>query len=150
MTRIVTLTNGDALRTQRHNVYGDADSIQHFYIEFGNPSPGPKMGCAHHGVELIYLFDAFHEQLVELDEMSTGQGVVKHMELVRVQDHWIGFIVRRAVQKVGDKEVLVKGEDGDTRVEMLHEMSRWVERKRRLEVLGRDVKSMIWVFWALG
>lgn len=108
------------------------------------------MGCAHHGVELIYLFDAFHEQLVELDEMSTGQGVVKHMELVRVQDHWIGFIVRRAVQKVGDKEVLVKGEDGDTRVEMLHEMSRWVERKRRLEVLGRDVKSMIWVFWALG
>lgn len=109
------------------------------------------MGCAHHGVELIYLFDAFHEQLVGLDDLSTGQGVVKHMELVRrVQDHWIGFIVGRAVQKVGDKEVLVWGEDGDTRVEMLDEMPRWVESKRRLEVLGRDVKSMMKVFWALG
>lgn len=141
----------DALRTQRRNVYGDADSIQHFHIEFGNPFPGTKMGCAHHGVELIYLFDAFHEQLVELDNLSTGQGVVKHMELVRrVQDHWIGFIVGKVVQKVGDKEVLVWGEDGDTRVEMLDEMPRWVERKRRLEVLGRDVKSMMRVFWALG
>ncbi|RAK89049.1 alpha/beta-hydrolase [Aspergillus costaricaensis CBS 115574] len=141
----------DALRTQRHNVYGDADSIQNFHIEFGNPFPGPKMGCAHHGVELIYLFDAFHEQLVGLDDLSTGQGVVKHRELVsRVQDHWIGFIVGRAVQKVSDKEVLVWGEDGYTRVEMFDEMSRWVERKRQLEVLGRDVKSMMRVFWALG
>ncbi|PWY77757.1 alpha/beta-hydrolase [Aspergillus eucalypticola CBS 122712] len=141
----------DTLRAQRHNVYGDAHSIQHFHIEFGNPFPGPKMGCAHHGVELIYLFDAFHEQLVDLDDLSTGQGVMKHMELVRrFQDHWIGFIVGRAVQKVSDKEVLVWGEDGDTRVEMLNEMSRWVERKRRLEVLGRDVKSMMRVFWALG
>ncbi|RDH25854.1 hypothetical protein M747DRAFT_5243 [Aspergillus niger ATCC 13496] len=72
------------------------------------------------------------------------------MELVRtVQDHWIGFIVESAVQKFSDAEVLVWGEDGNTRIESLDETSRWVERKSRLEVLGRDVASIMRVFWAL-
>lgn len=40
----------------------------HFYkINFGNPFPGADFGVAHHCVDLIYLFDAFHDDLKKAD-----------------------------------------------------------------------------------
>ncbi|KAL5355559.1 Alpha/Beta hydrolase protein [Aspergillus floccosus] len=120
-----------ALSAQRRREYGDATSIQPYHIEFGNPFPGTKQGYAHHGVELIYQFDAFHDALVDADKgvfkpyrvagpyvLPAGQDAESpptktptdtrthapsHVDLVRkFQDHWIGFIVGKPVQKVAD------------------------------------------------
>ncbi|GME39784.1 Alpha/Beta hydrolase protein, partial [Neofusicoccum parvum] len=56
-----------SLSARRRAEFGDATSIQPYSVEFGNPFPGPKRGDAHHSVELIYLFDAFHDALVNAD-----------------------------------------------------------------------------------
>lgn len=41
--------------------------VQCYYIEFGNPFPGPSQGIAHHGVELVYAFGNFHDALEKAD-----------------------------------------------------------------------------------
>jgi hypothetical protein len=49
-----------------------AQSIHHttvrsYRVEFGNPFPGPNHNVAHHCVDMIYLFDAFHDALLSVD-----------------------------------------------------------------------------------
>ena len=41
--------------------------IHSYRIKFGNPFPGEQFNVAQHCVELIYLFDAFHEDLERAD-----------------------------------------------------------------------------------
>lgn len=42
--------------------------VQSYKFKFGNPWPGPSYEISHHCVELIYLFDAFHDDLFRADE----------------------------------------------------------------------------------
>ncbi|KAH8595312.1 Alpha/Beta hydrolase protein [Bisporella sp. PMI_857] len=41
--------------------------VHSYHIEFGNPFLGPEHGIAHHGVDVIYVFDAFHDALEKAD-----------------------------------------------------------------------------------
>lgn len=38
-----------------------------FHVSIGNPFQGPLHGTSHHCVDLIYLFEAFHDALVDAD-----------------------------------------------------------------------------------
>ncbi|KAH7176261.1 Alpha/Beta hydrolase protein [Dactylonectria macrodidyma] len=159
------------LSAQRLAKYGDATSIQPYHIEFGNPFPGTKRGCAHHGVDVIYMFDAFHDALADADNgifksyaeacaehsarpetestvqkttSSSGTSAVNHQKLVKsFQDHVIGFIVGNSVQKVAEDEILIWGKDGSLRVEKLVETPRWTERIDRLKLLEKDTPSIL-------
>lgn len=66
---------GKALRTQqqpqRNGHTGVIGQVQAFHVKTGNPFPGPCEGVAHHCVELIYLFEAFHTAFVEADQGIT-------------------------------------------------------------------------------
>ncbi|KAH7139897.1 para-nitrobenzyl esterase [Dactylonectria estremocensis] len=50
----------------------EGKTVHSFHVEFGNPFPGPGQGISHHCVELIYLFEAFHDALALAD-----QGILK-------------------------------------------------------------------------
>lgn len=43
-------------------------ALRTYRIDFGNPFPGLSYGIAHHCVELIYLFDCFHDYLAAVDQ----------------------------------------------------------------------------------
>ena len=43
-------------------------TVQSYKIKFGNPFQGPNFQVAQHCVELIYLFDAFHDHLELVDQ----------------------------------------------------------------------------------
>jgi hypothetical protein len=45
-------------------------TVQSYRVEFGNPFPGPNQNVAHHCVDMIYLFDAFHDVLMAADSSS--------------------------------------------------------------------------------
>ncbi|KAL0936819.1 para-nitrobenzyl esterase [Colletotrichum truncatum] len=165
------------LSKQRRADLGDATSIQPYSIQFGNPFPGPKKGAAHHCVELIYLFDPFHNALVDADngifmaypessdELSARQETdatdstvddqserrtVSNLELVgRVQDHYIGFITGKSTQKAAEGEMLVWGRDRTLRVENLEEDPMWVKRIGRLKLLQEDIPAIRRVLNAL-
>ncbi|KAF2966150.1 hypothetical protein GQX73_g7433 [Xylaria multiplex] len=158
------------LSTQRRAGHGDATGVQPYSIEFGNPFPGPKKGCAHHGVEMIYLFDAFHDALADADrgvfrpypepsvqisalhkresiepkiDNEPEAHAVANLDLVRsIQDHWLGFIVGKLAQKVGEGEVLVWDKDRRPRVERLADDPKWISRIDRLKLLGKDIPSI--------
>lgn len=58
---------------QKHKVPQDSRNlgIESYHIEFGNPFPGKEQGVAHHCVELIYLFESFHDALEKADNGIT-------------------------------------------------------------------------------
>ncbi|CAK7223978.1 hypothetical protein SBRCBS47491_005391 [Sporothrix bragantina] len=63
--------SGKALRAQQqllpNGQAGAIGQVQTFHVKTGNPFSGPFEGVAHHCVELIYLFEAFHDAFVEAD-----------------------------------------------------------------------------------
>lgn len=44
--------------------------VHSYRVQFGNPFPGRNKGVAHHCVELIYLFNAFYDELKKVDELD--------------------------------------------------------------------------------
>jgi hypothetical protein len=46
---------------------GETSDVESFHFEVGNPFPGPYQGVAHHCVEIIYQFEAFHDALTNAD-----------------------------------------------------------------------------------
>ncbi|KAJ5320723.1 carboxylesterase [Penicillium atrosanguineum] len=69
-------------------------TVQKFRVEIGNPFPGPLQGLAHHCVELIYLFDAFHDALAGVTGYTQDLHQLSYVDVVQVlQSHWIGFVV---------------------------------------------------------
>ncbi|KAK4949969.1 hypothetical protein LTR10_011811 [Elasticomyces elasticus] len=58
-----------------------------YRVSFGNPWSGPFSGMAQHCVELLYLFDCFHDDLRRVDEDSSHAALVD-----RLQSDWIDFI----------------------------------------------------------
>jgi hypothetical protein len=139
------------LCAERRAKHGDANSIQPYHVEFGNPFPGPKRGCAHHGVDMIYMFDPFHDTFSSTgDVILEEQAASLHVDLVKkVQDRLIGFIVGNLIQKVTEDEIFVWGNDGSSRIEKLAKTSKWVDRIDRLKLLEKDIPSMLKVLRAL-
>lgn len=100
-------------------------SVQLYKVKFGNPFPGRNKGVAHHCVELIYLFNAFHDDLKRVDEVdelfsqgsetsssvhATGAesptkspdvpAMKTNIELAHeIQDRWIRFIFDNDVSR---------------------------------------------------
>ncbi|KAL5601617.1 hypothetical protein FOBRF1_009150 [Fusarium oxysporum] len=161
------------LRTQRRREYGDTASIQSYHVEYGNPFLGPRQGLSHHAVDGIYMFDAFHDALVDADNgifrsyaesradsahpsksatespaekptASSRDAAFSHLELAqKFQEYIIGFIVGMDTQKVAEDEVLVWNKTGSVRVERWAESSKWKERMNRLRLLEQDTASIL-------
>jgi len=142
---------------------GKAINIQPYKVKFGNPFPGWIEGVPHHAVELIYVFDCYHNDLEILDklEQSKGTGLMgmlrpisgpvraKNMDLVYlIQDRWITFIVdddlsnRDYGQGNNADEITVYTEDRRVIVKSLLESPEFIEQGKRLEVLEKDLDSM--------
>jgi hypothetical protein len=50
-------------------------TVHSYRVEFGNPFPGPNHNVAHHCVDMIYLFDAFHNALLLADRSCRSSEV---------------------------------------------------------------------------
>jgi hypothetical protein len=48
-----------------------ATTAELYKVKFGNPFPGPSYEVAHHCVDPIYIFDAFHDSLEAQDEQNS-------------------------------------------------------------------------------
>lgn len=67
-----------ACRNLSHYQKNDSTSkcdvhVSEYLFETGNPFPGPFHGQAHHCVDLIYLFDCFHNALRQVDSQEQQQ-----------------------------------------------------------------------------
>ncbi|EXJ79515.1 hypothetical protein A1O3_07794 [Capronia epimyces CBS 606.96] len=152
---------------QFHHSYrhknGKAINIQPYKVRFGNPFPGFVERVPHHGVEVIYLFDCYHDHLKKLDESeqlkSTGLMSLlrpsldpvraKHIDLVYlIQDRWITFIVDDDLnnhdygQGYNADEITVYTEDRRATIQSLREGQEFVDQSKRLKVLEKDLDSM--------
>ncbi|CZR63734.1 uncharacterized protein PAC_13631 [Phialocephala subalpina] len=58
--------------TQHADEFFHPTIVQSYKVKFGNPWPGPSHDVSHHCVELIYLFDAFHDDLIKIDTIEEG------------------------------------------------------------------------------
>ncbi|CAK7204981.1 hypothetical protein SEUCBS139899_007744 [Sporothrix eucalyptigena] len=86
---------GKALRSQQQPLLGGQPGpigqVQTFHVKTGNPFPGPFEGVAHHCVELVYLFGAFHNAFVEADQgnarpyIDTNEKALVVQEVPKVQ-----------------------------------------------------------------
>lgn len=123
-------------------------------MKFGNPFPGPYHDVAHHCIDLIYLFDAFHEDLANLDQDAsrTGETATRatNAELCRlIQDKWIDFIVtdhsiRFEIEDQEKDKTTVYGIDRSPRVESLTEYDRypeWMVQRKRFELFEKDQRA---------
>jgi hypothetical protein len=131
--------------------------LKEYSVQYGNPFPGPSFGIAHHCVDLIYLFDAFHSFLAEADkkeaEVKIHDGGEKFVysalrsnrELtVQMQGDWIKFITGEMTGVKSDdpslKMMRVYGQDRCVREESL-DAEAWVEKRKKFKILGRDISS---------
>lgn len=139
-----------------------SSSVQSYKVKFGNPFPGPYHDVAHHCVDLIYLFDAFHDDLLATDNPSVEstspgpatpdsgylslprKGKVSNSALRQdIQRQWINFIVDDHTKDVKeqhhsgkDARILVYGTDRIPVEESLEFDLEWVEQKNRFGLLA--------------
>ncbi|KAF7557995.1 hypothetical protein G7Z17_g287 [Cylindrodendrum hubeiense] len=100
----------------RRRVTGHAEvkSVHSFFVEFGNPFPGSGQGVSHHCVEMIYLFEAFHDALALAD-----QGILEpYKELANA----VSDIKREFASTDSDSEITPRSETGNKRTHL--ELSR--------------------------
>jgi carboxylesterase type B len=114
-----------------------ATTAQLYKIEFGNPFPGPSYEVAHHCVDLIYIFEAFHDDLEATDGRSSGyDAAISNSALTRaMQSTWINFIVGD-VKDVREDMCLVFGKDRVSRMENLGSNPKWVEQRCRIDLIA--------------
>jgi carboxylesterase type B len=124
-----------------HNLPDEHPSkVQSYRIEYTNPFPGPLQKLAHHCVDMLYIFDNFHEHLAKIE--ATNQELVEAM-----QRHWIDFIwdgCKDETSRCGVKEdeVTVYGRDKKAVVRSVKKDAECVERERRFELLAKDPKGL--------
>ncbi|KFZ17017.1 hypothetical protein V501_01939 [Pseudogymnoascus sp. VKM F-4519 (FW-2642)] len=144
-------------------------SVQSYRVKFGNPFPGRFKGVAHHCVDLIYLFNAFHDELKKVDEVDELSSVHStdaesarksldvparnmiqktNIELAHeIQDRWIQFIFdddvsRTSGQLDGVDQISVYRSDRIMRIENLIHDAEWVEQRKRFEILEKHRDAM--------
>lgn len=145
--------------------------IQYYNFEFGNPFPGPMQGVAHHGVDMIYAFGNFYDALKKADEgilegyVEPGQAYVEvnvgetqmdykatdyrksNISLsYELQDRLIQFVVedcQETDQRAYVDDIVTFSNDRSVCQENWSRDEKWILKKKKLEVLGRDYDSMI-------
>lgn len=130
--------------------------VREYKMKYGNPFSGSKFKIAHHCIELIYLFDCFHEFLLAADEAEAGgrvpafyedtdaaneevyQAARTNAELVRdIQSEWLEFITKDDVEVESSDEIKVWGFDRASKMESLTGGPERVAHKERFDVLAR-------------
>lgn len=113
-----------------------------FRFNAGNPFQGKNHGVAHHCVDLIYIYDCFHDALADVDRSEAASEVsvasmASNASLVSaVQDRWIDFIVNDTVE--GKEEVCITFEtDRTTQERIMAEDIDWVAQRKRFAVLAK-------------
>ncbi|CAK7200301.1 hypothetical protein SEUCBS139899_002992 [Sporothrix eucalyptigena] len=113
-----------------------------FLFKTGNPFPGPNHGVAHHCVDLIYIYDCFHDALTDVDHASAastapaGPLASNGLLVQHVQTQWVSFIVDDTVR--GSEQVCTTFETDRTASErMMSEDPEWTLRRKRFAVLGK-------------
>lgn len=141
--------------------------VQSFHVAVGNPFPGPNEGVAHHCVELIFLFEAFHNALAEADRgirrpytepgheatalpqqelgiPSSGPYKRTNIELCHeMQDFWLNFITADNWKPVGDPDsVVVYDKHRDTEIQSFSDDPAWCRRIQRWNLLAANPDAM--------
>ena len=101
-------------------------SVQSYRVKFGNPFSGRNKGVAHHCVELIYLFDSFHDDLRRADKLDESSS---QADGIRGQgSETPGFVYQTDVETStemfnGSAENMMQ----KTNAELVHEIQdRWI------------------------
>lgn len=119
---------------------------QLFRIGYGNPWPGPTFRLAHHCVDIIYIYDAFHDTLRATDkEEELGANRVTNAELVKaMQELWINFIAGggKEGRGVNEDEILVFEKDRVGRTKNINEDKVFLARKKRLDFVGLHIGEL--------
>jgi carboxylesterase type B len=110
--------------------------VHSYRAEFGNPFPGPNNGVAHHCVDLIYIYDTFHDALRAVDAASPTDGT-SNAELVnRIQTDWITFIAAPSINQAKDLATVYSSDRKAKAVNMSLD-KHWLDRKRRFDLIGQ-------------
>lgn len=151
-------------------------TAERYKINFGNPFPAPIHGISHHCVDLIYIFNAFHDHLLQADKSSkaspgseyqSDEGLVPKFKepspvypdnvsranddlRKEIQEKWINFIVDDHTKSDGgDNKVLLYGRDRVSRKVVADEDSSYMEQLKRFEFVGEHISEMQAVFKAI-
>lgn len=144
--------------------------VQSYHFEFDNPFPGPMEGVAHHGVELIYAFDTFHDALEKADRgilegyiepnqklaattvpqplSNTETSEYRHSNIdlgYELQDKLIQFVVedcQETNQRANPDEITTFSHNRSVRVENWSSSEKWVLKRKKLELLNKDLDSL--------
>lgn len=141
---------------------GRKTPVKEYQVQYGNPLSGPSFGVAHHCVDLIYLFDCFHDDLAKADELEFSsfhdkaegppyKAAKSNADLtLQMQKDWIEFITKDIVHKNDEEETIrVYGHDRVVREESLG-AEQWVEKRKRMNALGKEWKYTKQVLRNLG
>jgi hypothetical protein len=125
--------------------------VQNYRIKFGNPFPGPEFGVAQHCVELIYLFDAFHDHMALVDVDITVREqmqapILSTFLASMLQQHWISFIVEDRKSETDESDVTVYEKTKTISVENLKTGTEWIQQEERFTLLAADWKGVLQVF----
>ncbi|KAJ4247522.1 hypothetical protein NW762_013200 [Fusarium torreyae] len=144
--------------------------VQYDHFEIGNPFPGPMQGIAHHGIELVYAFGNFQNDLERADQ-GISQGCVdpdqahaepnvnessvsaKSTEYCKsnidlsyeLQDRWIQFVVEdchETDQRANADGITTFCHDRSVRAESWSSGEKWLTKRKKLEILGNDHESI--------
>lgn len=124
---------------------GRETSSAAYRVSFGNPFPGNNYQVPHHCVDLIYIYDCFHDALVKADkdEVSAQGTRISNLALAcRMQSDWIHFITGDGSER-GENEAMVYANDRHARLENVNESSDWKERFLRFEVLDSHLQGSL-------
>ena len=129
-----------SLASDSHAAGENTTTVQAYRIRYTNPFSGILSTLAHHCVELLYIFDAFYEDLAKAD--PSHQALVEAM-----QQHWIDFIwdgceTETSEYGVTEDEITVYEKDKTRVVRKLNEDPECIEREKRLELLAKDSIGM--------
>lgn len=146
-----TLGKGELHSASRSEVF-QRTVVDSYKIKFGNPFDGPYKGMAHHCVELIYLFDAFHDDLLRADKSALPSKVkFTNAELKEeIQKQWISFIAddhAKAFEEQGlhakESRITVYGTDRRPVIESLDSDTEWIEQRVRFSLVAKHADEIL-------
>ncbi|UPK92971.1 hypothetical protein LCI18_003906 [Fusarium solani-melongenae] len=154
-----------------HGNSSERVGVQYYHFEFGNPFSGPMQGIAHHGVELVYAFGTFHDALGKADRGILEGYIEPDLELPEVtgpepplnteaaeyrksnidfgyelQDKLIQFVVedcQETDQRANPDEITTFCHHRSVRMESWSSSKKWAAKRKKFELLDRDLDSLI-------
>ncbi|KAF2151250.1 carboxylesterase [Myriangium duriaei CBS 260.36] len=113
---------------------------QSFRFRCGNPWPGPFYKMAQHCIDLLYLFDCFHESLAKADAEVLNDGELGHVALVHhTQRFWIDFI---ADDNKGlahpENQAMMFRQDRSVGLDDMESDAEWTRRKTRFDFVLKN------------